>query len=53
MLLFAVIDITGSTPIIINLNATGKQVQEGGAAVMSFGVMDNLIFEGDAREKRG
>lgn len=24
MVLFAVIDITGSTPIIINLNATGK-----------------------------
>lgn len=31
MVLFAVIDITGSTPIIINLNATGKQVQAGKA----------------------
>ena len=34
MVLFAVIDITGSTPIIINLNATGKQVQAGKAALI-------------------
>ena len=26
MVLFAVIDITGSTPIIINLNNTGKKI---------------------------
>ena len=39
MVLFAVIDITGSTPIIINLNATGKQVQAGKAALISYAVM--------------
>ena len=45
MVLFAVIDITGSTPIIINLNATGKQVQAGKAALISYAVM---IFAGGA-----
>ena len=45
MVLFAVIDITGSTPIIINLNATGKQVQAGKA---SYAVMITFLFAGDA-----
>ena len=48
MVLFAVIDITGSTPIIINLNATGKQVQEGRAALISYAVMITFLFAGDA-----
>lgn len=42
MVLFAVIDITGSTPIIINLNATGKHVQSGKAALISYVVM--IVF---------
>ena len=44
MVLFAVIDITGSTPIIINLNATGKQVQAGKAALISYAVMITFLF---------
>ena len=48
MVLFAVIDITGSTPIIINLNATGKQVQAGKAALISYAVMITFLFAGDA-----
>ena len=48
MVLFAVIDITGSTPIIINLNATGKQVQAGTAALISYAVMITFLFAGDA-----
>ena len=48
MVLFAVIDITGSTPIIINLNATGKQVQAGNAALISYAVMITFLFAGDA-----
>ena len=48
MVLFAVIDITGSTPIIINLNATGKQVQAGKDALISYAVMITFLFAGDA-----
>lgn len=48
MVLFAVIDITGSTPIIINLNATGKHVQAGKAALISYAVMILFLFAGDA-----
>ena len=48
MVLFAVIDITGSTPIIINLNATGKLVQAGKAALISYAVMITFLFAGDA-----
>ena len=48
MVLFAVIDITGSTPVIINLNATGKQVQAGKAALISYAVMITFLFAGDA-----
>ena len=48
MVLFAVIDITGSTPIIINLNATGKQAQAGKAALISYAVMITFLFAGDA-----
>lgn len=48
MVLFAVIDITGSTPIIINLNATGKHVQAGKAALISYAVMITFLFAGDA-----
>ena len=48
MVLFAVIDITGSTPIIINLNATGKQVQAGKSALISYAVKITLLFSVDA-----
>lgn len=48
MVLFAVIDITGSTPIIINLNATGKHVQAGKAASLSWAIMVSFLFAGEA-----
>lgn len=48
MVLFAVIDITGSTPIIINLNATGKQIQAGKAALLSWILLVVFLFAGDA-----
>ena len=47
MVLFAVIDITGSTPIIINLNNTGKKIQAGKAALISFGILIAFLFAGD------
>lgn len=48
MVLFAVIDITGSTPVIINLNATGKHVQAGKAAVIAYVLMIVFLFAGNA-----
>lgn len=47
MVLFAVIDITGSTPIIINLNNAGKRVQAGKAAAVSFAILVAFLFAGD------
>lgn len=47
MVLFAVIDITGSTPVIINLNNAGKRVQAGMAALISFAILATFLFAGD------
>lgn len=47
MVLFAVIDITGSTPIIIKLNNEGKRVQAGKAAAISFAILIAFLFAGD------
>lgn len=47
MVLFAVIDITGSTPIIINLNEAGKRVQAGKAALISLAILIAFLFAGD------
>ena len=51
MVLFAVIDITGSVPVIINLNASGKRVKSAAAAVISFAVIILFLFAGEAMLK--
>lgn len=48
MVLFAVIDITGSIPIIVNLNSTGKKVQAGKASVISLIILVVFLFAGEA-----
>ena len=47
MVLFAVIDITGSIPIIIDLNSSGNKVKPGKAASISFGLMVLFLFLGE------
>lgn len=47
MVLFAVIDITGSIPIIVDLNSNGRKVQAGKAAGISFGLMVLFLFLGE------
>lgn len=47
MVLFAVIDITGSIPIILDLNSSGKKVQAGKAAILSFILMVLFLFLGE------
>jgi multiple antibiotic resistance protein len=47
MVLFAVIDITGSIPIIIDLNSSGNKVKPGKAALISFGLMVLFLFLGE------
>jgi multiple antibiotic resistance protein len=48
MVLFAVIDITGSIPILIDLNNSGKKVHALKAAVLSFVILIAFLFAGDA-----
>lgn len=48
MVLFAVIDITGSVPIIINLNNDGKKVQASKAALLSLIILIAFLFAGEA-----
>lgn len=47
MVLFAVIDITGSTPIIIGLNDAGKKVSAEKAAGISLVIFIAFLFAGD------
>lgn len=47
MVLFAVIDITGSIPIIVDLNSNGRKVQAGKAASIAFGLMVLFLFMGE------
>lgn len=47
MVLFAVVDITGSIPIIIDLNRSGNKVKPGRAALISFGLMVLFMFLGE------
>lgn len=51
MVLFAVIDITGSIPIIINLNSSGKKVHAGKAALISLTILIVFLFAGEAMLK--
>jgi len=48
MVLFAVIDITGSIPIIIDLNNSKKKVHSGKAAILSFAILIAFLFAGEA-----
>lgn len=47
MVLFAIIDITGAVPIIIDLNSTGKKVHAGKASIISFFLMVLFMFLGE------
>jgi multiple antibiotic resistance protein len=47
MVLFAVVDITGSIPIIVNLNATGKKVHAAKASVVSLVILVVFLFAGE------
>lgn len=47
MVLFAIIDITGAVPIIIELNSSGKKVQAGKAAIYSFFLLVLFLFLGE------
>ncbi|MDR0971061.1 MAG: MarC family protein [Bacteroidales bacterium] len=49
--LFAVIDITGSIPIIIDLNSNGKKVKAAQAALISFALMIVFMFAGEGMLK--
>ncbi len=46
MVLFAVIDITGSIPVIVDLNSKGKKVKAGQAALLSLGILTAFLFAG-------
>lgn len=48
MVLFAVIDITGAVPIIVDLNSTGKKVQAGRATIISLAILVIFLFAGEA-----
>jgi len=48
MVLFAVIDITGSIPILIDLSNAGNKVHPGRAAVISFVILMAFLFAGKA-----
>jgi len=48
MVMFAVIDITGSIPILIDLNTAGKKIHPGNAAVLSFVILIAFLFAGEA-----
>lgn len=47
LVLFAVIDITGSIPIIMGINETGARVKPGKAAVVSLLIYVGFLFAGD------
>lgn len=47
MVLFAIIDITGSTPIVIGLNSTGKKVNAAQASGISLVIFIAFFFAGD------
>ncbi len=48
MVLFAVIDITGAIPIILDLNKTEKSVHSGKAAFISLIILIVFLFAGEA-----
>ena len=48
IVLFAVIDIIGSIPIIINLKEKGKNVNATKATVISFALMIGFFYAGES-----
>ena len=44
MVMFAIIDITGSTPVILDLQAKGKKIEAGKAAIGSFLLFMFFLF---------
>ncbi|MFA7116911.1 MAG: MarC family protein [Bacteroidales bacterium] len=48
IVLFAVIDITGSSPIILGLKEAGKKVEPAKAAILSFALFMAFLFGGKA-----
>ncbi len=48
MVLFAVIDITGAIPVIVELNQGAKKLQAGKAAVYSLIILVGFLFAGEA-----
>ncbi|MEG1950191.1 MAG: MarC family protein, partial [Odoribacter sp.] len=48
MVLFAVIDILGAIPIIINLREKNQKVEAGKAAIVSFIILVAFLFIGKA-----
>ena len=47
MVMFAIIDITGSTPVILDLQAKGKKIEAGKAAIGSFLLFMFFLFAGN------
>ncbi len=47
IVLFAVIDIIGSIPIILNLKQNGRQVNANKATLISFGLLIGFFYAGD------
>lgn len=47
LVLFAVIDITGSIPVIMSLNASGSQVKAGQASILSLLLIVVFLFVGE------
>lgn len=48
MVLFAVIDITGSIPIIIDLKEKGGKIEPGKATIVAFLIMITFLFAGNS-----
>ncbi len=51
LVLFAVIDITGSIPVIMSLNASGSQVKAGQASILSLLLIVVFLFVGEGMLK--
>lgn len=48
MVLFAVIDIIGSIPLIINIKAKGEKIETWKATLVSFAILTMFLFTGEA-----
>jgi multiple antibiotic resistance protein len=48
LILFSIIDIVGSLPVIINLKEKGLKIESGKASIVSMGLMVVFLYFGDA-----